>query len=74
MPRRPLYERIYDDVRDRIGRGEWAPAEAIPPEMTLARDLGASQGTVRRALDMLCDEGALVRRQGLGTFVAEQTP
>lgn len=73
MPRRPLYAQIYEDLRQRMGKGEWAPGQAIPPEMTLARDLGVSQGTVRRAVEMLCEEGALVRRQGRGTFVAEQT-
>lgn len=32
---------------------------------------GVSRPTVRRAIDILEDEGLLVRRQGLGTFVAK---
>ena len=45
----------------------------LPSENALAADLGVSQGTVRKAVDSLCAEGALRRVQGSGTFVAEQT-
>ena len=43
----------------------------LPSEQELARALGVSQGTARKALDSLTSEGVLVRRQGRGTFVAE---
>jgi GntR family transcriptional regulator len=45
--------------------------DAIPPERRLAADLGVSRMTLRRVLDDLVREGALIRRQGSGTFVAE---
>lgn len=41
----------------------------IPPEKDLATDLGVSRTTVRDALSRLEHEGAIVRRQGSGTFV-----
>lgn len=41
----------------------------IPPETELAADLGVSRTTVRDALSRLEHEGAIVRRQGAGTFV-----
>jgi GntR family transcriptional regulator len=43
----------------------------LPSEVQLAKDLGVSQGTLRRALDGLVTEGLVIRRQGLGTFVSE---
>ena len=41
----------------------------IPPETELATELGVSRTTVRDALSRLEHEGAIVRRQGSGTFV-----
>ena len=70
----PLYARVKTIVLARITAGDWPPGTAIPTEMDLARELGVSQGTVRKALDTLSAEQVLVRRQGSGTYVAEHTP
>jgi GntR family transcriptional regulator len=70
----PLYARVKAIVLARITAGDWPPGTAIPTEMDLARELGVSQGTVRKALDTLSAEQVLVRRQGSGTYVAEHTP
>jgi len=71
---RPLYARVREDLITRISAAEWAPGEVIPSENALAAEMGVSQGTVRKAIDQLCANGALRRVQGKGTFVAEQTP
>ena len=71
---RPLYVRIQDQLVQRINGGEWAPGTMIPSETALAREIGVSQGTVRKAIDQLCADGVVTRSQGRGTFVAEQTP
>lgn len=70
----PLYARVKAIVLGRITAGDWPPGTALPAEMELARELGVSQGTVRKALDALTAEQVLVRRQGSGTYVAEHTP
>jgi GntR family transcriptional regulator len=44
---------------------------AVPTERDLAADLGTSRTTVRQALVELVAEGRLVRRQGSGTYVAD---
>lgn len=55
--------------------GRWAPGTRLPPEDVLASMCSLSLGTVQRSLRMLVDEGRLVRRHGIGTFVAElETP
>ena len=70
---KPLYEQVGDIVRQRLVENYWRPGAALPSEIQLAKDLGVSQGTVRKALDDLVAENLLHRRQGLGTFVSEHT-
>jgi GntR family transcriptional regulator len=66
---------LYLEVRARliegISAGEWPPGTAIPSEGDLAASFGVAIGTIRKAVDGLVAERALVRRQGKGTFVAE---
>src|ERR1700749_2401017 len=70
---RPLYRQVYDIVVRRVAEGNWRPGEALPSEQNLARELGVSQGTMRKVLDSLTAEKVLERRQGKGTFIAENT-
>lgn len=69
------YKPLYAQVRDRLVRrlidGVWQPGQMIASEMELAREIGVSQGTIRKALDSMTAENLLVRRQGRGTYVAE---
>lgn len=70
---RPLYRQVYDIVVRRVAQGMWRPGEALPSEQSLARELGVSQGTMRKVLDALTAEKVLDRRQGKGTFIAQNT-
>jgi GntR family transcriptional regulator len=68
---RPLYIQVKDSLIRRLIDGAWQPGQIIPSEMELAREIGVSQGTIRKALDVMTAENLLVRRQGRGTYVAE---
>jgi len=70
----PLYKRVKSDVIGRIVEGAWNPGDRLPSEMALAGEMGASQGTVRRAFDELAAENVILRHQGRGTFVSAHTP
>lgn len=70
---RPLYDQIKILITQSLISGEWKPGEAIPSEMELAARYQVSQGTVRKAIDMLATENILVRRQGKGTYVSTHT-
>jgi GntR family transcriptional regulator len=65
-----LYMQIKDLLVARISRGDWSPGNIIPSEMSLAGELGVSQGTVRKAITELVENNVLTRQQGRGTFVA----
>ena len=67
--RLPRYQRLRDEILEKIARGEWLPDQAIPTEAALTRQYGLAVGTVRKAIDALAAEGLLERVQGKGTFV-----
>lgn len=66
----PLYQQIKALILQSLKAGEWRPAEPIPSEIELASRYQVSQGTVRKAIDELALDNLLIRRQGVGTFVA----
>jgi GntR family transcriptional regulator len=66
---RALYQQVRDVLAARIAAGDWKPGVALPNEGILARELGVSPGTTRKALSLLEAERLLTRRQGHGTFV-----
>ena len=66
---RPLYEEVRAHLTEGIAEGRWKAGEAIPSEAELAAHFGVAIGTLRKAVDSLVAQGALVRRQGKGTFV-----
>lgn len=70
---RPLHLQLREVLIKRIADGEWRAGEAIPNEIELAREFGLSSGTVRKALDWMENAQLVVRQQGRGTFVRDQT-
>ncbi|MDB6089525.1 MAG: GntR family transcriptional regulator [Gammaproteobacteria bacterium] len=70
---RPLYRQVYDIIVRKVAQGVWRPGASLPSEQSLARQMGVSQGTMRKVLDALTAENLLERRQGKGTFIAENT-
>lgn len=63
------YAALAAALRTRIVSGEWPPGSALPAEDRLAAEHGVALGTLRRALELLADEGLIDRRHGRGTFV-----
>lgn len=67
-----LYQQIVDRLKREVSEGRLKPGAALPSFRQLAEDLLVSVITVKRAYEELEREGIIFRRQGLGTFVAEQ--
>ena len=68
----PLYLRIEELLRSQIAAGQLGEGQRLPSENELAGSFRTTRGTVRQALAQLTFEGLIVRRMGLGTFVANK--
>lgn len=68
----PLYMQLKTIVLEKIHSGEWQPGDMLPTETNFQDQFGVSRITVRHALDDLEHEGYIIKRQGIGTFVAQE--
>ena len=66
---RPIYLRIYDEIRQQIHSQRHLPGDLLPTEAQLCEQYGASRPTVARALKLLGDEKLVRRKAGFGTQV-----
>lgn len=66
------YQQIADELRRRLGAGEFDTAGVLPSESELSTAYEASRVTVRRALEALRAEGLVESRQGFGWLVAAE--
>jgi GntR family transcriptional regulator len=66
----PLSTQTQQYLLDLIEHGTYAPGEQLPSEKELSVQLGISRSTLREALLNLEQEGVVIRRHGVGTFVA----
>jgi GntR family transcriptional regulator len=67
----PFYRQIVDQVADMVRAGTLGPGSRLASVRELALQLQVSLITVRRAYSDLEAAGLIVRRQGQGTFVAD---
>jgi GntR family transcriptional regulator len=67
----PLYMQIVYQVRRAVGIGNLRPGDRLPVVRVLAEGLGLNPNTIGRAFKELRDQGFIVTRGYLGTFVAD---
>ena len=70
--RQPLPFIVSDKIRRLIQDGVWPPGFQLPSEAELSQAMGISRATLRAALTTLEREGLIIRRHGVGTFVADR--
>lgn len=70
----PKYEAAYRTILDRLKSGSYAVGTRIPTEGELSAQFGVSRVTIRRALDMLVQDGYVESRQGSGYRVLTLSP
>jgi len=68
----PPYQQIAAILRKQILSGQIPPRRPIPSVTTLQQTHGVARNTVRKAVDLLADEGLVVKRPGWGTFVVPE--
>ena len=54
-----------------ITQNELKRNDQLPSEAAIAKQLGVSRNTLREAYISLENEGIIVRRHGIGTFIAQ---
>ena len=67
----PIYEQIVRQIRGQIIEGSLKENELLPSVRALSRELKISALTVKKAYDLLDEEGLIVTVHGKGSFVAE---
>lgn len=67
----PLYFQISSRLEAAVRDGLIPSGARLDNEINIAKRLGLSRPTVRRAIQELVDQGLLVRRRGIGTQVVQ---
>lgn len=65
------YNVIANDVRKKILDGVYKANDQLPFEKDMCETYEVSKMTVKKALDILVDEGLIIKRRGAGTFVKD---
>lgn len=68
-PYEPAYAQVARVLSQEIARGVYRPGDRLPSESQLRARFGVSGMTVRRAINILVDRGAVTASQGKGVFV-----
>jgi len=68
----PIYLQIGEQIRLLIHQGRLEPGQLMPTVRSLAVDLEINSNTVARVYHDLQNEGLLVLRRGIGTFVSDR--
>lgn len=67
----PIYDQLVSGIKAMILEGELKENTPLPSVRGLASELKISALTVKKAYDILEDEGLIVTVHGKGSFVAE---
>jgi GntR family transcriptional regulator len=67
----PLYYQLQELLHQQIASGRFSVGDVLPSETDLCAMFGVSRMVVRQALEVLEDDGEVIRMQGKGTYVAE---
>ena len=65
----PAYAQLVSILRQSMAAGILRPGDQLPSEAQLCERYSVSPMTVRRAINMLVDQGVVIAEQGRGTFV-----
>ena len=66
----PMYKQITDQVKEAIASGGLKPESKLPSIREMAQELKISEITIKRAYSDLENQGLIITRSGLGSYVA----
>jgi len=70
----PIYRQLVQQVRRDVMLGRLRPGDQLPSVNEVVNALSVNPNTVVKAFGELEHQGMVVRRQGVGTFVAAAPP
>jgi len=70
----PLAQQVTEEILSGIRTGDLAREGALPSEAELSQRFNVSRATIRDALSRLEHSGVVIRKHGVGTFVAPPAP
>lgn len=65
------YVTIYEDIANKINSKEWLANDMLPSENELAVEFDTSRETVRKALNLLSQNGYIQKIQGKGSMILD---
>lgn len=66
----PIYRQLAENLRDRIIHGVYEDGDAIPSVRQIAADHQINPLTVSKAFQLLVEEELVIKKRGLGMYVA----
>jgi len=66
-----IYLQIFNDYSEKIQTGELAPGTKLPSEHDITAEYETSRETVRKALNLLAQNGYIHKVRGKGSFVLD---
>ncbi|MGF7437527.1 GntR family transcriptional regulator [Lentilactobacillus senioris] len=63
-----VYRKILADLKQRIQNDEF-PTQKLPDERSLMVEYDVSRSTVKRALNIMANQGIIFKKRGSGTFI-----
>ncbi len=70
----PVYRQIYTILNQELQNGEYDRSETLPSEKEMCQRFGVERNTVRKALQLLVNEGLVEKVPGYGTRILRNTP
>lgn len=67
----PKYQQLVELLLREIAAGRLRVGDRLPPERTMADDLGVAVGTLRKALASLTEKGVIARLHGSGNYIKD---
>lgn len=68
----PRYVQLRQRLSEGVTKGILPPGSPLPPEREIASITDFSRVTVRKAIQLLAEEGTIVQRQGSGSFISSK--
>lgn len=67
----PMYKQITDQIKDAIATGTMEPETKLPSIREMSKELKISMITIKRAYADLENEGYILTRSGMGSYIAD---